>query len=131
MDALVLCANKNRNDDRWRPRDDFAQGQPANRPVPAHHRRQPVYCDDSKGEEDFLFGNHQPTRGGGRYARDHERDSGNFRLTIDIPYFNGNLNIEDFIDWIADVDKLFDYIGVPEEKRVRLVACRLKKGAYA
>ena len=33
LDALAIGANRNRNDDRRRPRDDFAQGQPINRPV--------------------------------------------------------------------------------------------------
>ena len=102
-----------------------------NRLVPIHHRRQPVYSDDSEEDEDFLFGNNQPVRGGGRYACDHKSDNDNFRLKVDIPYFNRNLNSEDFIDWIADVDKLFDYMGVLEEKRVRLVDCRLKGGASA
>ena len=99
--------------------------------MPAYHRRQLVYSDDSKEEENFLFGNHQPARDGGRYARNHDRDGGDFKLKVDIPYFNDNLNIEDFIDWIANIDKFFDYMGVPEEKRVRLVACRLKGGAFA
>ena len=130
LDALALDANRDRVDDRRRPRADNAQGQPINRPVPAHHRRQPVYSDDSE-EEDFLFGNHQPARGGGRYVRDYERDRGNFRFKVDIPYFHGNLNMEDFIEWLAEVDKFFDYMEVPEEKRVRLVACRLKGGASA
>ena len=30
------------------------------------------------------------------------------------------------MDWIIDIDKFFDYIEVLEDKRVRLVACRLK-----
>ena len=47
------------------------------------------------------------------------------------PFFSGNLNIDDFIDWIAEIDKFFDYVEVPEEKRVKLVACRLKGGASA
>ena len=32
---------------------------------------------------------------------------------------------------IAKIDKFFDYMEVPEEKRVKLVACRLKGGASA
>ena len=99
--------------------------------MPAHHHRQPVYSDDSEEEEDFLFGNHQPARGGGRNARDYEKYGGDFVLKVDIPFFSGNLNIDDFIDWVADIDRFFDYMEVPEEKRVRLVACRLKGGALA
>ena len=76
-----------------------------------------------------MFVNHQLTRDGGTYARDHERNSGDFRLKVDIPFFSGNLNIEDFIDWITNIDKFFDYMEVPKEKMVRLVACRLKGGA--
>ena len=106
LDALTTGANRNRIDDRR-----FAQSQPINRPVPAHHRRQPVYSDDSE-EEDFLFGNHQPARGGGRYVRDYEKDRGNFRFKVDIPYFHGNLNIEDFIEWLAEVENYFDYMEI-------------------
>ena len=29
---------------------------------------------------------------------DYERDSGDFKLKVGIPFFSGNLNIEDFID---------------------------------
>ena len=47
LDALALDANRGRNEDmRWL-RDDVAQGQLVNRPIPAHNRRQPIYNDDS------------------------------------------------------------------------------------
>ena len=130
-DVLALDANRDRVDDRQQPRADNTQGQPINRPVLAHHRRKVVYSDESEEEEDFLFDNHQSTRGGGRHARDYERDGGDFRLKVDIPFFSGNLNIKDCIDWVADIDRLFDYMEVPEEKRVSLVACRLKGGTSA
>ena len=74
LDALALDANRDRVGDRRRPRTDNFQGQPINRPRFVHHHRQPVYSDDSEEEEDFLFGNHQPARNGGRYKRDYERD---------------------------------------------------------
>ena len=66
FDALAIIANRDRNNDRRQLRDDFALGQPVNKPVPVHHCRQPIYSDDSEKEKDFLFGNNQPTRGGGR-----------------------------------------------------------------
>ena len=88
-----------------------------------------VYSDDSEEEEEFVFVDHRLARASGRNAHDFDRDDGDFRLKVDISYFNDNLNIEDFIDWLADIDKFFDYMDVSEEKQVRLVACRLKGGA--
>ena len=128
IDALAIGANKGGNEDRRRLKDEVAQGQPVNRHVPAHHRRQPVYSDDSEDEEDFLYANHRPARGGGRRDHGYERNSGDFKLKVGIPSFSGNFNIEDFIDWIAEIDKFFDYMEVLEEKRMKLVAYRLKGG---
>ena len=72
-------------------------------------------------------------RGHGRnnYNRVEYGESSDFRLKVDIPSFNGNSNIEDFIDWLAEIDRFFEYMEIPQEKCVRLVACRLKGGASA
>ena len=79
-----------------------------------------------------MYADHKPTRSGGRRDHGYERDSNNFKLKVDILFFSScNLNIEDFIDWITDIDKFFDYMEVPEENRVKLVARRLKGGASA
>ena len=39
--------------------------------------------------------------------------------------------MEDFIDWIVEIKKFFDYMEVSEEKIVKLMACKLKEGASA
>ena len=54
LDALAIGASRGRNEDMRMLRGDFAQGQPVNRPVLAHHRRQPVYNNDSKEKGGLL-----------------------------------------------------------------------------
>jgi hypothetical protein len=48
------------------------------------------------------------------------------REKIDIPMYEGNLDIEELLDWIRAMDKYFDYEDVEEEKKVRHVVTRLK-----
>ncbi|GKD02009.1 RNA-directed DNA polymerase [Tanacetum coccineum] len=50
-------------------------------------------------------------RGGG-YRRNNE-----FKLKVNIPSFNGTLAVEDFIDWLAEVDRFFEYMEIPEDQR--------------
>ena len=98
LDALALDANRGRNEDMRRLRDVVAQSQPISLPVPVHHYRQLLYIDDSEREDKIMFIDHRPTRGGDRQFRDFERDGGDFKFKVDIPFFSCNLNIEDFID---------------------------------
>ena len=48
------------------------------------------------------------------------------RSKIDIPMYEGNLDVEELMDWIRSMDKYFDYEDVNEEKKVRHVVTRLK-----
>ena len=116
LDAFALGANRDGNENIWQLKEDVAWGQPVNRLVPAYNRRQPVYNDDSEEDEDFVFVDHRLTKGGGRNIHDFDRDGGDFILKVDILYFNGNLNIEDFIDWLIDIDKFFWLYGGPRGK---------------
>jgi hypothetical protein len=41
------------------------------------------------------------------------------RAKIEVPMYEGNLDVEELLDWIRSMDKYFDYEYVDEEKRVR------------
>jgi len=40
-------------------------------------------------------------------------NSNEYRMKVEIPSFSGNHDIESFLDWIYEVDKLFDMTYVP------------------
>jgi hypothetical protein len=48
------------------------------------------------------------------------------RAKIEVPMYEGNLDVEELLDWIRSMDKYFDYEDVDEEKRVRHVVTRIK-----
>ncbi|XP_028550837.1 uncharacterized protein LOC110096704 [Dendrobium catenatum] len=60
-----------------------------------------------------------------------QRQNGEFRIKLDIPFFDGRLHIEDYLDWERAVEAFFDYMEIAPEKQVKYVACRLKGGAGA
>lgn len=55
----------------------------------------------------------------------------NFWVKIDLPNFNGHLHVENFLDWILEVENFFDYMQTPEAQQVKLVAYKLRGGALA
>lgn len=50
-------------------------------------------------------------------------------MKVDIQYFDGHLGIEEFMDWLSSVETFFEYMNIPEDKRVKLVAYKFKGGA--
>ena len=52
-------------------------------------------------------------------------------MNIDLPSFDGYLHIEDYLDWIMEVERFFEYMCIPKEKKVKLEAYKLKGGAFA
>eukprot|EP00253_Pinus_taeda_P031683 PITA_31683 len=48
------------------------------------------------------------------------------RPKVEIPLYEGNLNVEELIDWSSALDKYFDYEEVEDKKKVKFAATRLK-----
>ena len=48
------------------------------------------------------------------------------RAKMDIPVYEGNLDVEELLDWIRALDKYFDYEDVEEDKKVKHVVTKLK-----
>ena len=54
-----------------------------------------------------------------------------YNFKVEIPKFHGRFKPEDFVDWLNTIERVFDYYEVMDEKKVKLVAIRLKGRASA
>ncbi|TXG63951.1 hypothetical protein EZV62_010945 [Acer yangbiense] len=52
-----------------------------------------------------------------------------FNAKVEIPEFEGKMLPDEFVEWLNAVDRIFDYQDVPENKKVKLVAIKLRKHA--
>jgi hypothetical protein len=48
------------------------------------------------------------------------------RAEMKVPMFEGNLDVEELLDWISFWYKYFEYEEIDEEKKVKHVVTRLK-----
>jgi hypothetical protein len=92
--------------------------------------RRPMYAEASKGDE-YDEGLEEPDLHtyprvqSSTYARD------TYKVRAEIPTFNGNVDIEGCLDWLYEVETFFEVMDIPEDRRVSLVAYKLKGGAGA
>ncbi|KAL6220812.1 hypothetical protein ACLB2K_008566 [Fragaria x ananassa] len=72
---------------------------------------------------------------GERDVNPFRNDGGNsrrgFDMKVDIPEFEGRMRPDDFVDWLNTVERVFKYKEIPDEKRVKIVAIKLIKHAFA
>ena len=92
--------------------------------------RRPMDAEASKGdeydeglEESDLYA--YPRAPNATYARDA------YKVRAEIPTFNGNVDIEGCLDWLYEVETFFEVMNIPEDRKVSLVAYKLKGGASA
>jgi len=62
-----------------------------------------------------------------RGARRTHQNSNDFKVKI--PEFEGKLDLDEFLEWLHTVERVFDYKDIPDEKKVKLLALRLQRYA--
>lgn len=93
-------------------------------------RHQEFQERDSSSEYDQEEVFHEPRRV--REERYEARgDPHDYKMKIDMPFYNGKGDIETFLDWIKNAENLCSYMNTPDHKKVRLLAFKLKGGAFA
>ncbi|KAH9667915.1 Endonuclease [Citrus sinensis] len=50
-----------------------------------------------------------------------------FDFKVEIPEFEGRMQLDEFVDWLNTVERIFEYRDVPEDRKVKLIAIKLKK----
>ena len=48
---------------------------------------------------------------------------------VEIPEFEGQLNLDDFVEWMNVVERVFEYKDIPDYKKVKLIALKLRRYA--
>ncbi|PWA72114.1 hypothetical protein CTI12_AA275430 [Artemisia annua] len=52
-----------------------------------------------------------------------------FDIKVNIPEFEGRMQPDEFLDWLHTVERVFDFKEVSDERKVKLVALKLRKYA--
>ena len=93
--------------------------------IPSSH-----LSSESESMEDEVFDNPFSSQKKERRPRSSRRTQLQpMDFKVDIPEFEGQLNPDDFLDWLHTVERVFDYKDIPDDKKVKLVALKLRKYA--
>jgi len=92
---------------------------------------EPIYSNPRRQEQVFSYtldssSDEEPLRMPELEPR-MQFNSNDFR--VEIPEYEGKLDPEEFLDWLHMMERVFEYKDVPEDRKVKLVALRLRKYA--
>ena len=62
-----------------------------------------------------------------RHHRPQDRTYNDFK--VDIPDFQGQLDLNLFLDWLQTIERVFEFKDISDERKVKLVALKLTKYA--
>ena len=93
--------------------EDTLQSEPREREQVFSHE-----VESSSEEEPFRMARREPR---------FQTNTNDFR--VEVPEFEGKLDLEEFLEWLCTVERVFECKDVFENKRVKLVALRLRKYA--
>ena len=85
---------------------------------------------EASDDEDNRFGDDEENV----YARRPRRppplqDRSHHDFKVDIPEFEGQLDPDIFLDWLQTVERVFEFKDIPDDRKVKLVALKLRKYA--
>nr|GEX76509.1 reverse transcriptase domain-containing protein [Tanacetum cinerariifolium] len=85
-----------------------------------------VVWDDDFDEEENPFGRRPPPQAHPQNSDNVLRSLG---VRVEIPDFAGAAQLDEFIDWLSTVERVFDLIDIPYHLKVKVVAIKLRKYA--
>ena len=50
-------------------------------------------------------------------------------MKVDILEFEGKMQPDDFIDWLTTIKRIFNFKDIPDNRKVKIVAIKLRKHA--
>ncbi|KAJ0962642.1 hypothetical protein J5N97_027764 [Dioscorea zingiberensis] len=99
--------------------------------VPVEEARDLGDREVSNHDSESTFVNPYSRRMQSREYRAREEHHGDLGFQVELPEFTGTLHAEVFIDWLNEVERIFEYKEVPDRLKVKLVAIKLKGRASA